>query len=131
MTKTPWMFLAASTLAMTTSATWAATGATPCAAIQNQGSHPTFCSIPATPTNVRSADAFRAAVVDVRQAGLRLNSAIAREPVSLPIGDAENFAGLARAKAMLPGAATAVPDTEAFEADARRRLGAPHSKPRP
>jgi len=132
MTKSLGVFLATLAWAMETSAAWAEGGATPCGAAKKPSIHPTFCSIPATPTDVRNADAYKSTVVDIRRAGLRLTSTIARERFSLRIGDTEDFAGLARAEAAPPGneAAVSSDDTKAFEADALRRLGAP-SKPRP
>jgi hypothetical protein len=131
-TKSPWTIVAILLLAMDASAASAEGGAPPCAAAGKPGIRPTFCSIPPTPTNIRTADAYKSEVVDVRRAGLRLTSRLAQEHYSLPIGDTESFADRARTEATPPSseAAMSSEDTKAFEEDALRRVHRPE-KPRP
>ena len=92
--------------------------------------YPTFCAIPPLPIGVRNAEAFKVAVVDVRQAGRRVALQSAPDTFGLVSGQTEDFGAGARAQVAWPLSAepaTSV-DSAAFAADARRRATPP---PRP
>jgi hypothetical protein len=83
--------------------------------------YPTFCAIPAAPTNVRTASAFKALVVDTRVAGARVVASTA--PSTFSLTDTEAFAAAARAFAAPPApmSSTDQSPTEAFATSARDR----------
>ncbi len=87
-------------------------------------SYPTFASIPALPKDVRSPAGWKAAVVDQRLAGLRLQRAAERlSPIP---ADTAAWAALAKADAAPPPPVT-VPseDDAALIASLRARASAP------
>jgi hypothetical protein len=111
----------------------ATTGATPavvCAGPKGGlPSRPTFCAIPPTPTGVRSAQAFKAAVVATRKAGAALTAETGPGAFGLPEGQAEAFDRSARALVAPVGDTPAPSDTDSFSQTARREVVAP-PKPR-
>ncbi len=133
MTKALW--IAALAFAYAGLATAGAPSAAPCGpttGVQATSGYPTFCSIPATPTDVRPAAAFRAAVIDTRRDGRRVRLQSAEQTFTLPVGEADSFSLQARLEAA-PPAAEAQPaeaDSEAFAAEARRRVTPPARAPR-
>ena len=90
--------------------------------------YPTFCAIPATPTDVRDAAAFRREVVATRLAGARLVRMTAPETFSITGTDA--FVAGARREAAPPPPITTPgeADTAAFVKASRARATPP---PRP
>lgn len=100
---------------------------TVCGAAATSGAYPSFCSIPATPGDIRPPEAFHAAVLDIRLAGRRVMSDAAGSGFGLPIGADEAFAADARLQATppapMPGLADA--DTAAFAASARAKASPP------
>jgi hypothetical protein len=103
------------------------TEASACGPLARASAYPTLCSIPLTPTDVRNASAFKAAVVETRQAGRRLVVKNRDETSSLPLAGAESFGAAARAQAAPPPSAdgSASSDTQTFEAEARRKAEPP------
>jgi hypothetical protein len=130
MTKVLWAACAVLALSAVQASASPAVGARACGAAADAEAYPTFCGIPKTPTDIRSAEAFKGAVVATRRAGARLTRD-ASEGFGLPVAAAEAFAAEGRAEAEPPPAATesTADDTEAFAAAARRRA-APPSRPR-
>jgi hypothetical protein len=126
-TKAFWLATASAAFAATASASPAPVR--PCAASSAPSGYPTFCGVPLTPTNVRSADAFRAAVLDVRLAGRQVARQSAPDTFSLPLGGAESFDAAARAAAAYPApvAGPAGLQSDAFAAAARARATPPKS----
>jgi hypothetical protein len=90
--------------------------------------YPTFCAIPTVPTDVRTAGAFKAAVVETRLSGARLARDGAQSTFSLTGTD--DFADLARAQASPPPPMTSPQDggTDAFISEMRAKATPP---PRP
>jgi hypothetical protein len=88
--------------------------------------YPTFCSIPAIPTDVRSAEGFKAAVQDVQFAKAELAAQVAPDRWSL--NDTEGFAAGARSTAAPPPPMSTEADTEAFLKAMKKRATPP---PRP
>lgn len=89
--------------------------------------YPTFCSIPPVPHDVRSAMAWKAAVVDTRVAGARLKQESG--PSTFSLDATSDFAGDARSEAAPPPPMTSPDDTtEAFVKGAKSRATPP---PRP
>jgi hypothetical protein len=121
--------IAAGLLTLPASAAWAQTTPADCATAAS-GAYPSFCDIPRTPTDVRGATAFKAAVVDTRLAGRRLGRATAPDTFGLPLGEADAFSRAAQAEAAPPHEMSAPPseDSEALAAELRRRATPP---PRP
>jgi hypothetical protein len=108
----------------------AATLPSPCAPTGTR--YPSFCDIPRTPTDVRSARAFKAAVVDTRRAGRRVVRDTAPGTFGLPLGQAEAFSQAARIEAAPPppeAAAAPAGNTEADAAELRRRATPPPPRP--
>lgn len=111
-------------------------GEATCGSKATPGAYPSFCAIPAIPTDVRSAEAFKSAVVDTRVTGRRVVRETGPDTFGLRIGDAESFSAAARAEAAPPppigapvlGGATPA-DTAAFLAEARRQV-TPPARPR-
>ncbi len=98
------------------------------AAAASVDSYPTFCSIPATPTDVRAPGDFRSAVVDTRMAGANL---VAEDgPSSFSLNGTDDFAAAARGEAVAPPPMTTPQDapTDAFVKQMRSRATPP---PRP
>jgi hypothetical protein len=98
-------------------------------AVPAQGlAFPSFCSIPPAPKHVRSAQAFRSAVVTTRLAGVAVVNQSA--PDTFTLGDTAGFAGAARSEAAPPPPMTNPSEgsTEAFVAKSRARATPP---PRP
>jgi len=85
--------------------------------------YPSFCSIPATPTNIRSAQSFKAAVVTTRLSGARLVSRTA--PGTWTLADTAAFAQAAANEAAPPPPMGSAPDTSAFIAQSRARATPP------
>lgn len=87
--------------------------------------YPSFCSIPATPKDIRPAAAFRSAVVRTRLAG----ASVVRQsgPESFSLSGTEAFAEGAKRTATAPPAMTSseTADAEAFAAAARARAAPP------
>jgi hypothetical protein len=77
-------------------------GPSPCDAPKAAAAWPTFCAIPPTPTDARSPEAFKAAVVSARQAGRRVVVASGPGTFGLPIGEADAFSAAARAEVTPP-----------------------------
>jgi hypothetical protein len=101
--------------------------AAPCAHDGAAKGYPTFCSIPATPTDARTAQAFRSAVVETRKAGRSVLQQSGPSRFGLPADDAGRFAALARAQSAPPDAlgGPGPVDIRTFEAEARRRANVP------
>ncbi|HEY5106161.1 MAG TPA: hypothetical protein VII73_05220 [Caulobacteraceae bacterium] len=98
------------------------------AAAARVNTYPTFCSIPARPTDVRAAGAFRSAVVDTRVAGADL---VAEDgDSSFSLNGTDDFAAAARGEAVAPPPMTTPEDagTDAFINEMRSRATPP---PRP
>lgn len=94
------------------------------------GPYPSFCEIPAVPTDIRGPEAFKAAVVETRQAGRRVVVQSAPETFALPLGAGDAFAGDARAEAAPPPPETAATeDIDRFAAAARKQASPP-ARPR-
>ncbi len=89
--------------------------------------YPTFCSIPKRPADVRSAAAFKAAVLDTRRSGVALVRATGPGTFELPASGAGAFASEARAEAAPPPPMNPqnVADAAAFARDARLQAAAP------
>ena len=87
---------------------------------------PTFCSIPPIPTDIRSAQGFKAAVQDVQLAKAELASQVAEDRWSLT--GTEDFAAGARSTAAPPPPMSSEADTEAFLKAMKKRATPP---PRP
>jgi hypothetical protein len=87
--------------------------------------YPDFCDIPVTPTDVRSASTFKAAVIRTRAAGAGLIARTAPETFTLT--GTENFEAESKRAATLPPPVTAPgePDTAAFAAAARAKATPP------
>jgi hypothetical protein len=66
----------------------------------NIRSFPTFCKIPLRPSNVRTGQSFRQAVVTIRLAGVRLAAQTA--PGTFSLENTDGFASGARAEAIPP-----------------------------
>ncbi|HEY5289730.1 MAG TPA: hypothetical protein VIJ59_06825 [Caulobacteraceae bacterium] len=99
-------------------------------AVPAQGlAFPSFCSIPPAPKHVRSAQAFRSAVVTTRLAGAAVVNQSAPDTFSL--GDTTGFVGDARREALPPAPMTSPSegDTEAFVAKSKARA-TPPARPR-
>jgi len=119
----------------------AADAAAPCAAdpansfaVLSQDEHaargfPAFCSIPATPTDVRTADAFKAAVLDSRRAGAEVAQDASASTFSLQNTPGFETDALRAAAAPPPMISAGEPDTDAFVRSARA-LVAPPARPR-
>ena len=126
---------AAGLLALSTAASagaaWAATASIACAP-GDQGTYPTFCDIPRTPTDIRNPAAYKAVVVDTRQAGRRVVRATGPETFGLPLGEADAFSRGARAEAAPPPELSAMPPEEsaAIAAELRKRATPPPRRPR-
>jgi hypothetical protein len=120
---------AAGLLSLPASAAWAQAGPAACGPAAS-GAYPAFCDIPRTPTDVRGATAFKAAVVDTRLAGRRLVRATGPDTFGLPLGEADAFSRAARTEAAPPPEMSTPPseDSEAVAAELRRRATPP---PRP
>jgi hypothetical protein len=117
-----------------------ARGALPCAAASpamppelvaqaaQANAYPTFCAIPPVPTDVRSAGAFKAEVVEIRVLGARVVREGAQSGFSL--GGTDDFANLARTQASPPPPMTSPEDagTDAFTSEMRAKATPP---PRP
>ena len=106
------------------SAASSAPAATPCAA----AGYPSFCSIPAVPHDVRTAEAFKSIVVDTRLGGRSLEQNTG--PSQFSLTDTAGFEAQARLEATPPPPITppGPADTEAFLRDTRARVTPP---PRP
>ena len=87
---------------------------------------PTYCSIPPIPTDVRSAEGFKAAVQDVELAKSELAAQVADERWSL--SGTDTFAAGARSTAAPPPAMPSETDTVAFLKAMKKRATPP---PRP
>jgi hypothetical protein len=87
--------------------------------------YPNFCDIPVTPTDVRSAAAFKAGVTSTRAAGAGLIARTAPETFTLT--GTEEFEAESRRAARPPPPVTAPgePDTAAFAAAARAKATPP------
>jgi hypothetical protein len=111
-------------------AVWAATGPASCAAA-GSAAYPSFCDIPKTPTDIRPATAFKAAVVDTRVAGRRVVRATGSDTFGLPLGEADAFSRAAQAEAAPPPEASTAPpeDSAAAAAELRRRATPPPPRP--
>lgn len=134
MTKAPRFaagLLALSTAAAVAGAVWAAATPTACGP-GAPGAYPSFCDIPRTPTNLRGPVAYKAAVVDTRQAGRRVVRATGPETFSLPLGQADAFSRAAQAEAAPPPEVSASPteDSAAVAAELRKRATPPPRRPR-
>jgi hypothetical protein len=117
-------------LALPMSVAMAATGTAPCA--QTAAGYPSFCDIPRTPTDVRSARAFKGAVVDLRRSGRGVVRDTSPGTFGLPLGQAEAFSQAARTEAAPPppeAAAAPAGNTEADAAELRRRAAPPPPRP--
>jgi hypothetical protein len=88
-------------------------------------SRPTFAAIPSAPTDVRSFQAWRAAVADTKHVGVQTAAEAAAEPWTL--SDTQGFADRARAEAAPPPPMTtpAEGDTNAFVREMIRRATPP------
>jgi hypothetical protein len=114
-------------VALAATIAWSSAGAgAPCAAAA-PGGYPTFCAIPATPTDVRGADAFKAAVVETRLEGRRVARASGPDTFNRPDTGADAFAASARAASTFTPAAgaPAAAESEAFAASLRDRATPP------
>ncbi len=90
--------------------------------------YPRFCDIPAVPKDVRSPQAFHAAVLETRLAGRNLTREIDSAGFQLQEGEADSFKDSAITAVTPPGPAepTVSPaDSDAFAAAARRAAAAP------
>lgn len=110
--------LAARPAAARGASTSAAPALSPASALGGNG-YPTFCAIPASPSDARTPAGFKAAVVDLRQSGVILRRRTG--PASWSLADAEGFAAEARTAATPPPRIVdaSQSDTEAFAAAAR------------
>ena len=90
--------------------------------------YPSFCSIPAVPHDVRTAEAFKSVVVDTRLGGRSLEQNTG--PNQFSLSDTAGFEAQAKLEATPPAPITTPgpADTEAFLRDARARVTPP---PRP
>ena len=90
--------------------------------------YPTFCSIPKMPPDVRSVAQWKAAVIDTRLAGARVQKQTA--PGTWTIDGTEDFAASARGEAAAPPPMTPASesDTAAFAKALKERATPP---PRP
>ncbi|HEY2178628.1 MAG TPA: hypothetical protein VGH15_08600 [Caulobacteraceae bacterium] len=88
--------------------------------------YPTFCAIPPTPTNVPTAQAFRAEVIDTRLAGAWLEGQTA--PQTWSLSATEDFQSEAIREAAPPPPMTPPggSDTEAFVAKSKAKVTPPH-----
>jgi hypothetical protein len=89
--------------------------------------YPSFCSIPPVPRNVRSAQAFKTAVVTTRVAGARLVRRTA--PTTWTLENTPAFARTARSQAAPPPAVPTTGTTQDFIAKMRAHA-TPPPKPR-
>jgi hypothetical protein len=99
----------------------------PCVDLGQPGAYPTFCSVPAAPSDVRTAEAYKTAVIAVRLEGRRVARQSAPDTFTLPLGGAAAFAADARAAAANP-AAGPVPtraESDAFAVGARNVASPP------
>ncbi|MBS0409236.1 MAG: hypothetical protein JSR86_04925 [Proteobacteria bacterium] len=98
------------------------------AAAQHPKGFPSFCSIPAIPTDVRDAGAWKTAVVDTRVAGARLQRQT--DPSTWTLDGTDAFAADARREAAAPPPMTPASegDAEAFTQQLKARATPP---PRP
>lgn len=89
--------------------------------------YPTFCAIPPAPTQLRSATAFRNAVLETRRAGRNLVRASGPETFGLAPDTAAPFAREARREAAPPPPMNPqdVLESEAFAREARQRAVPP------
>jgi hypothetical protein len=87
---------------------------------------PDFCDIPAKPTNVPTAQAFRIEVVRTRVAGAVIVSQSA--PDTFTLSDTEGFADRAKEEAAPPPpmSAPGAADTEAFVNQSKAKATPPH-----
>ncbi len=127
MTKALWLALVAFAIPGAQALASNPAEASACGPPARTSTYPTLCSIPATPTDVRDASAFKAAVVETRQAGRRLVVKNRDDASSLPLDGAERFSAAARAQAAPPPLAdgSTPSDTQTFEAEARRKAEPP------
>jgi hypothetical protein len=88
--------------------------------------YPSFCSIPPVPKNVRSAQAFKTAVVATRVAGARLVRRTA--PTTWTLEDTPGFARTARSEAAPPPPVPTSGTTQDF-IDKMRARATPPPKP--
>jgi hypothetical protein len=135
MTKTWWVMGAAiALLAAPVASAWAARAARAagCGASNASSPYPTFCKIPVAPTDVRTAAAFKSAVVDIRQEGRRVARQSGPDAFGLPSGGADAFARAARSEIAesARGVEPVAKDTDAFAAEARRAVIPPTKAPR-
>jgi hypothetical protein len=95
------------------------------AGAEAESAYPTFEAIPPTPKDVRSFDAWKASIADIKAVGVEMNAAAAAEPWTL--SDTEAWAARERAIAMPPAPVTAADDasTDAIVAQMRERAKQP------
>jgi hypothetical protein len=95
------------------------------AAAEKNAPYPTFASVPPTPKDVRSLQAWKTAILDIRRSGADLGSQAAAERWTL--SDTEGFAAKAHAEATPPAPVTSAldPDTAAKVAEMRARAKEP------
>jgi len=112
-------------------AVWAATESGPCGPGAS-GAYPSFCGIPRVPTDLRGPTAYKAAVVDTRQAGRRLVRDTGPATFGLPLDEADAFSRAAQAEAAPPPEVSALPpeDSAAIAAELRKRATPPPRRPR-
>jgi hypothetical protein len=122
--------ITAGLLALSGSSVFAATGPAPSCG-PGVPAYPSFCDIPRTPTDVRSAKSFKAAVVDLRRAGRRVVRETGPGTFGLPAGEADAFSRAAQAEAAPPPEVSTAPseESEAAAAELRRRATAPPPRP--
>jgi hypothetical protein len=95
------------------------------AGAEAESAYPTFEGIPPTPKDVRSFDAWKASIADIKAVGVDMNAAAAAEPWTL--SDTEAWAAHERATATPPPPVTTADDasTDAIVAQMRERAKQP------
>jgi hypothetical protein len=101
-----------------------------CASSGAQGGYPTFAAIPAAPTDVRPAGAWRDNIAGVKAAGARLAAETA--PSTFSLSDTEAFAETTRRRLDAGGAApteaASRAEADAFARSIRQRATPPPSR---
>ena len=96
-------------------------------ASEHPGPYPQFSQIPQIPTDVRPVSAWAAAVTDIHQEKVRLDTSIAALPP--PVTDTESFAATARGEAKAPAVeappADASDQTQSYAQSLRQRATPP------
>ena len=92
------------------------------------GGYPTFCAIPPAPTDIRTAGAFHAAVIDTRVAGRDLQNDTDASKFQLSGTDDFSREALRAATPPPPITTPGPPESAAFADDARAKASAPRRR---